>query len=600
MSNRYKLAVFDMDGTILNTLDDLCASTNAALKANNLPERTLDEVKFFVGNGVRLLIERAVPEGTDSELIDKVFADFKADYSIHSADNTRPYPGIVELIRLLKKSGIKTAVVSNKPDKAVKDLCDEYFKGLFDAAIGENEAAGIRKKPAKDEVDLAIMQIGIDPREAVYIGDSDVDVQTAVNSGLDMIAVTWGFRDKRFLISHGATLFADNTDELANLILGCKYASKCGGCSYQDKSYAYSLLKKQREMDKLLGEFGKVRPIIGMDIPLYYRNKVHHVFGYDKKHGTYSGFYEQDSHRIVRVDSCIIEDKNAGAVIRTIEELLKSFKIKTFDEDTGFGLFRHVLIRTGHETNQMLVVLVLSSPILPSKNNFVKALLKKHPEITSIVLNVNDKKTSMVLGERNIPLYGKGYIEDILCGKRFRISPNSFYQVNPIQTEILYNTAINLAELKKKETVLDAYCGIGTIGMIASDRVNKVIGVELNKSAVKDAIYGAKANGVNNIEFVCADASEYIVKLAESGESVDVVIMDPPRSGSTEVFLSSVVKLAPKKVVYISCGPDTLARDLKYLTKHGYVTRKIQPVDLFPFTNHVETVCLLVNQNVKS
>lgn len=217
-----------------------------------------------------------------------------------------------------------------------------------------------------------------------------------------------------------------------------------------------------------------------------------------------------------------------------------------------------------------MVVLVLGSPILPSKNNFVKALRKLHPEITTIVLNVNGQKTSMILGEKETVLYGKGYIEDELCGKTFRISSKSFYQVNPVQTEKLYGKAIELAGLTGKERVIDAYCGIGTIGLIASDKAREVISVELNQDAVRDAIVNAKRNSIKNVRFYHNDAGVFMRQMAEAGEHADVVFMDPPRSGSDEKFLSSVLTLKPEKIVYVSCEPTTLARDLKYLTKHGY------------------------------
>ena len=240
-----------------------------------------------------------------------------------------------------------------------------------------------------------------------------------------------------------------------------------------------------------------------------------------------------------------------------------------------------------------MVVLVTASPVFPSKNNFVKALRKLHPEITTVVVNINDKQTSMVLGEKETVIYGKGYIEDTLCGCTFRISPKSFYQVNPVQTEILYNKAIAYAGLTGKEKVIDAYCGTGTIGLIAASQAKEVIGVELNRDAVKDAIINAKRNNIQNEQFYNADAGKFMVELAEQNEKVDVVFMDPPRSGSDEAFLSSVVKLAPKKVVYVSCNPETLARDLKYLTRHGYQAVECQPCDMFPFTKHVEAICLL-------
>lgn len=373
----------------------------------------------------------------------------------------------------------------------------------------------------------------------------------------------------------------------------CPYAKKCGGCDYQGVPYEKQLAEKQKEMQKLLGGFAKVESIIGMEKPLYYRNKVHAVFDRDRKGNIISGVYEKNSHRVVNVDSCMIQDQRADAIILTIRKLIKDFKMKTYDEDTGYGLFRHVLIRTGHVSGQVLVVLVLASPILPAKNNFIKALRNAHPEITSIVLNVNDRKTSMVLGEREIVLYGKGYIEDTLCGLTYRISPKSFYQVNPIQTEKLYQTAIDFAQLTGKEMVLDAYCGIGTIGMTAAAKAKEVIGVELNKEAVRDAIANAKINGIKNVRFYNKDASDFIVDMAEQNAKCDVIFMDPPRSGSTEKFMDCVAMLAPKRVVYVSCDPETLARDLKYMTKKGYRVEKIQPVEMFCFTWHVENVCLL-------
>ena len=296
---------------------------------------------------------------------------------------------------------------------------------------------------------------------------------------------------------------------------------------------------------------------------------------------------------MVPVEECLIEDKISQEIIRTIRDMLKSFKIKTYDEDTGYGLLRHVLVRRGFSTGEIMVVLVAASPIFPSKNNFVKALRKKYPQITTVVLNVNDKKTSMVLGERDIVLYGKGFIRDNLCGCSFRISPQSFYQVNPVQTEILYKTAIEYAGLGRKETVIDAYCGIGTIGLVAAGKAKNVIGVELNPDAVHDAKINARENKITNTRFYQGDAGEFMEKMAEEGERADVVFMDPPRTGSDKKFMSSVIKLAPSRIVYISCGPESLARDLEYFTEHGYTVRKIQPVDMFSFTDHCENVVLL-------
>ena len=376
----------------------------------------------------------------------------------------------------------------------------------------------------------------------------------------------------------------------------CSVSKKCGSCQYQGIPYKEQLMTKQKKMKKLLGKFGNIKPIIGMDDPFYYRNKVHAVFDRDKKGNIICGTYEAKTHKVVPVEECMIEDKVSQEIIRTIRDMLKSFKIKTYDEDTGYGLLRHVLVRRGFSTDEIMVVLVVGSPIFPSKNNFVKALRKKYPQVTTVVLNVNDKKTSMVLGERDIVIYGKGYIRDTLCGCTFRISPQSFYQVNPVQTEILYKTAIEYAGLGRKETVIDAYCGIGTIGLVAAKRAKNVIGVELNPDAVRDARINAKENKITNASFYQGDAGEFMENMAENGEHADVVFMDPPRTGSDKKFMSSVIKLNPSRIVYISCGPETLARDLEYLTKHGYDVRKIQPVDMFSFTDHCENICLLTKK----
>ena len=378
--------------------------------------------------------------------------------------------------------------------------------------------------------------------------------------------------------------------------VGCKLAKKCGGCAYQGKSYEQQLKEKQKIVEKLISPYCKVYPITGMKDPYHYRNKVHAVFAHKRDGSIISGTYEEGTHEVVPVGECLLENQKADAIIATIRELLKSFKIKTYNEDTGYGLFRHALIRVGHQTGEIMVVLVLGSPILPSKNNFVKALRKAHPEITTVILNVNDKKTSMVLGEKETVLYGKGYIEDVLCGCRFRISAKSFYQINSVQTEKLYAKAMELAHLTGKERVIDAYCGIGTIGMVAAKQAGEVIGVELNPDAVRDAIRNAKTNDMKNIRFYQNDAGQFMVGMAQQGEKADVVFMDPPRAGSDEAFLSSVVQLAPKRIVYVSCDPQTQVRDLEYLTKHGYKAEGAWPFDMFPFCSHTETVCLLTRK----
>ena len=376
----------------------------------------------------------------------------------------------------------------------------------------------------------------------------------------------------------------------------CPVYGKCGGCQLLHMEYEKQLAWKKHQVGELLKPYGKLEGMIGMKEPKYYRHNVHAVFGMDGRGNTVSGVYREGTHQIVPVDSCLLENQKADAIIRTVRKLLRSFKIKVYDEDTGYGLLRHVLVRAGYRTGQIMVVLVLRSPILPSKKHFVEALRKEHPEITTVVVNVNDKRTSMVLGEKEQVIYGPGYIEDELCGKIFKISSRSFYQVNPAQTEFLYQKAVEFAGLSGKETVLDAYCGTGTIGMIVAAQAHQCIGVELNRDAVRDAIAGAKRNGIGNIRFYRADAGAFMEELAQSGEKVDVVFMDPPRTGSSQQFLASLVRLRPQKVVYISCNPETLARDLDFLCGKGYRMKRGVGVDMFPMTVGVETVCLLSNR----
>ncbi len=375
----------------------------------------------------------------------------------------------------------------------------------------------------------------------------------------------------------------------------CPVYKKCGGCQLQNLTYKQQLEFKQKRVERLLKKFCKVNPIIGMDNPYHYRNKVQAAFRTDRRGKIISGVYQSGTHHIVGIDSCQIEDEIADKIIVAVRKLLPSFKLTTYNEDLGRGFLRHVLVKRGFATNQVMLVLVTGTSAFPSSKNFVKAVCSQFPQITTIVQNINPYHTNLVLGNTQKILYGKGYIEDILCGCRFRISPKSFYQINPVQTEILYNTAMDFAELKGNEVVLDTYCGIGTIGIVAAKRgAGRVIGVELNPAAVKDAVVNAKANALKNIRFYRGDAGEFMQEVSQENETPDIVFMDPPRAGSDERFLTSLIKMSPKTVVYISCNYETLARDLDFLTKHSdYKVRRIQPVDMFPHTEHVETVCLL-------
>lgn len=375
----------------------------------------------------------------------------------------------------------------------------------------------------------------------------------------------------------------------------CPVYRKCGGCQLQNMDYQKQLQWKQRRCEQLLGSFAKVRPILGMETPYHYRNKVQAAFAWDKRGGRIiSGVYQSGTHWVVPVDKCLTEDETADKIIVSIRGLLKDFKLRPYDEDTGRGLLRHVLVRRGFQSGEILVALVTGTPVFTARKHFTEALLRLHPEITTVVQNVNGGHTSMVLGTQEKILYGPGFITDVLCGCKFRISASSFYQINPAQTEVLYGRAMELAGLTGKESVLDAYCGIGTIGIIAAKRgAGKVLGVELNRAAVQDAIVNAKENQIKNAFFTCADAGEFMEAAALEREAFDLVFMDPPRAGASREFLTALCSLAPKRVIYISCNPETLARDLQFLRQNHYKAETIQPVDMFPHTRHIETVCLL-------
>ena len=380
----------------------------------------------------------------------------------------------------------------------------------------------------------------------------------------------------------------------------CPVAAKCGGCQLTRLSYAEQLQWKQQRVAELLDGICEVRPILGMDDPFHYRNKVHAVLSVDKAGKPISGVYAMGTHRVVPVRHCLIEDRRADRIIQTIVAMLPAYKLRIYNEYTHRGFLRHILIRTGHVTGQIMVVLVATSLEFPGKKAFVQELIQRHPEITTVVLNCNQRETSMVLGTKEITLYGEGYMEDELCGKRFRISPQSFYQVNAKQCELLYRTAIDAAQLTGAETLLDAYCGTGTIGLCASDGCKQLIGVELNADAIRDAKENARRNGVENARFLCDDAGRFMQKLAKEGNAPDVVMMDPPRAGSDQKFLQSLLILKPKRVVYVSCNPETLARDLRVLVDGGYRAEWATPVDMFPGTEHVETVVLLSHKKADS
>ena len=370
----------------------------------------------------------------------------------------------------------------------------------------------------------------------------------------------------------------------------CPYHEYCGACTMQGLSYVKQLEKKQEKVNRLFQKIHKVNPIIGADDPYHYRNKAQISFGYDDRHRVIAGNYVESTHIIVPIEECQLVDQKANAIFKTIIRLAKKYHISVFDEQRLSGCFRHVLIRNSSDDRQIMVVFVTGTDYFPKKKELLKELTERHPEIVSIIQNINKRRTSMILGNRSFTLYGKDHITDELCGCRFKISASSFYQINHAQTEKLYAYALDQAEIKKEDTVFDAYCGIGTIGIVAANKAGKVIGVELNKQAVRDAISNAKDNRIRNIRFYQDDAGSF---MNHCEEDIDVLIMDPPRSGSDQKFLNAVNRLSPERIVYISCEPETQLRDLKYLLRKNYQVCDIQPFDLFPFTDHIETVVIL-------
>ena len=380
----------------------------------------------------------------------------------------------------------------------------------------------------------------------------------------------------------------------------CKICTSCGGCQYQQLDYKAQLKYKTKRVKESLSRIAKVDtkvlPCLGMDNPYNYRNKIQVPYSKDRNGKVKFGFYKENTHIIMPIKECAIEDKRAAPILWDIKLLLEDMNIPVYNEDNGKGILRYVLIRTSHHYKELMVVLVTTQLNFPGQRNFINELVSRHPEITTIVENVNSRHTNVILGSQEKVLYGSGHIKDDILGLTFEISASSFFQVNPIQVEKLYASSLNLIDFNKKEVVLDAYSGVGTIGLIAAKNAKKVISVEINKSAHKNAIENAKRNNVDNIEFVCADAGEFISKY--EGD-IDVLIMDPPRSGSDEIFLSTVINKRIEKIIYISCNPETLARDIAYLSSLYKVTY-VQPVDMFPMTAHVETVVKLIMRKAKT
>ena len=373
----------------------------------------------------------------------------------------------------------------------------------------------------------------------------------------------------------------------------CNVFGRCGGCQYLDIPYQKQLEDKKSAVSALFSR-DKVNDVIGMDDPYGYRHKVIGTFGINAKGKISFGIYEEHSHRLVFEQQCLLNNPKANAILSYLCRIADDMKLTVFDVKKQQGLLRHCLIRCGYNTDQIMVILVIHEKVLPGSKDLVRRLREIHPEITTMILNVNTRDTTFVLGPQSKVLFGKGYIEDKLSGVTFSISPSSFYQVNPEQTEKLYATAIRMGDFRNTDVILDAYCGIGTISLFAAPYVRKVIGVELNREAVNDARNNAKTNNMTNVSFHAGDAGHF---MADMHERLDGVILDPPRSGCSKQFVEYLLKAEPQKIVYISCNPETQKRDCAQLIKGGYRIRKIQPVDMFPHTAHCENIVLLVRNN---
>ena len=376
------------------------------------------------------------------------------------------------------------------------------------------------------------------------------------------------------------------------------FSKKCGGCPLLALPYPRQTAEKQQRLQKLLGGFAPVAPLRTMAEPWHYRNKA--IASFATQQGKLvCGLYAEGTHKVLPSADCLLQNEVLNRTLAAVQDAARACRYTAFDEDKRTGLLRHVVLRCSRK-GQVLVTLVTPGPELPGSRNFCAALRKKAPWVVSIVQNINPTLSSAVLGNREKTLYGPGFVLDTLCGLQFAISSRSFYQVNPRQTEVLYRAALDAAKLTGKETVVDAYCGIGTIGLCAAPHAGQVIGVERNPAAVKDAAANARHNKLSNAKFVCADATEWMTAAADEGLHPDVVFLDPPRAGSTPECITAVAKMAPRRVVYVSCDPETLARDVAIFARHGYKAKGFTPVDLFPQTRHVETVVLLSHKKADS
>ena len=402
----------------------------------------------------------------------------------------------------------------------------------------------------------------------------------------------------KVLSSHGFGKIVEIIEKSqARQDVDCNTYKRCGGCNLRHVKYEETLKMKQNAVQSLVNKTLKnklqVKETVGMENPLHYRNKAQYPIGINKQGEPVIGVFANRTHEVIPIDNCLIQNKKSEEIAKFIIEFIKEKNISIYDEKTGKGLVRHIVTKVGIKTGEIMCVIVINGHKIPNENELVEKLKTKYPEIKTIVKNINMKNTNVILGQENINLYGNGYIEDILGEYKFKISPLSFYQVNPIQAEKLYELGVKMAGITKKDTFFDLYCGIGTISLFMSKYAKKVYGVEIVKEAVDMARENAIANNVRNAEFYAGDVEIILDDLINKKNiTADVVMFDPPRKGLEKNSINNVIKIKPKKIVYISCNPATLIRDLKFF-EDEYNIEKIIPVDMFPWTSHVECVSVL-------
>ena len=371
----------------------------------------------------------------------------------------------------------------------------------------------------------------------------------------------------------------------------CPVGRSCGGCEWLNVPYPIQLERKHAELERLFEGFGApVEAVVGMETPLHYRAKIASPFVFGEGGTPRFGMYARGTHEVIEAPSCIVEYEEGRPILESVAELCRRFRIEPYDEDTGRGLLRHVVVRVSRATREAMVTLVVNRKEFPRKKAFVAALRELHPSISTVVFNVNTRQTNAILGPLFMTAYGQGWIEDRACGCTFRIPAGAFYQTNPGQAEVLYRTAVEQARLHEGERVLDAYCGVGAIGVIAAKRSKaSLVGVESVEEAVRVARENARANRVEGARFVAGDAGEMLVA---EGEGFDAVFLDPPRAGASEQFLDALLAASPRRIVYVSCNPETQVRDVRKLSA-AYALERVTPVDMFPHTKHIETVATL-------